>query len=92
VISDSKQSFFAWLFYDSAALLTYCPNQCDRPEIYRWDSLQYCSHDPVQQGFGVSVLRDSQGSEASSTAAATDSRLLFLAEFLESGIAAQRIP
>ena len=38
------------------------------------------------------MLRDcSQGSEASSTAAATDSRLLFLAEFLEARIIPKRI-
>jgi hypothetical protein len=40
------------------------------------------------QWFGTAV----RGSEASSTATATDSRLLFLAEFLESGIGAQRVP
>jgi hypothetical protein len=38
VISDSKQSFFAWLFYDSAALLSYCPDSVHPPvpEICRW--------------------------------------------------------
>jgi hypothetical protein len=41
----------------------------------------------------VSVLRACrQGFEASSTAAATDSRLLFVAKFLESGIGPQRFP
>jgi len=38
VISDGKQSFFAWLFYDSAALLLFAVIQCpaSAPEICRW--------------------------------------------------------
>jgi hypothetical protein len=52
-----------------------------------------CNPVPLIQGNWVSVLRDcSQGSEASSTATATDSRFLIVAKFLESGIATQRIP
>jgi hypothetical protein len=48
---------------------------------------------PIIQGNRVSLLRDcSQGSEASSTATAIDSRLLFLTEFLETRIGAQGIP
>jgi hypothetical protein len=51
---------------------------------------QHGSNYSGQSGFSA---RDcSQGYEASSTAAATDSRLLFLAKFLESGIGAQWVP
>ena len=40
MISDSKQSFFAWLFYDSAALLPSCRESVrpPAPEICRRDS------------------------------------------------------
>jgi hypothetical protein len=77
---------------DNAALLPYCPNQCDRP-FRKFAAGTPCNPVPLIQGNWVSILRDcSQGSEASFTAAATDSRLLIVAKFLESGIATQRIP